>query len=145
MTQSFRRIKIDVNDTLYSKIIRFGVTRCLRCIKVRDLQCAHIVGRSSYSTRFALEPVRNAVPLCSDCHSWFDQHKDNTPIFNEAARAFFTASQNSYYWLVQFAGYEWRDLQKLYLAGQQTMKFKYAWTKKEITKDLRAHLKRLES
>lgn len=143
--QSFRRVKIDVNDTLYSKIIRFGHTRCLRCLKVKDLQCAHIIGRGNYSTRFLLGPVRNAVPLCSDCHDWFDRCKNNTPIFNENARPFFLAIENAYAFLVERCGYSWRDLQRLYLLGQTSPKEKYVYWKKDITLQLRIILRDLEN
>ena len=144
MTQFFRRIKIDVNDTLYSKIIRFGVERCQRCNERKTLQCAHIVGRASKSTRFLLEPVKNAIPLCATCHSWFDQHKDNTPVFDELARRYFSLAQNSYVFLFRSCGYSWTDLQKLIIWGKKPSSG-YKYVKSEITLQLKEHLKRLEA
>lgn len=147
MIQSFRSIKRDTNDILYSKIIRHGHTRCMRCHKFKlpeKLQAAHIIGRSGHSTRFQLEPVKNAVPLCADCHSWFDGAKDNTPIFDDASRRYFTPEKNAYAFLVENCGYLWRDLQKLYLAGQQRPKIHYKYWKKDMTKMLRLVLGELE-
>ncbi len=144
MSQSWRRIKTDVNDTLFSQIIRHGKTRCQRCQKVKTLQTAHIIGRGSYSTRFMLDPIKNAWAACSDCHSWFDKAKDNTPIFDDAARRYFKPESNAYAFLVENCGYLWRDLQRLYLAGQQRPKIHYKYWKKEMTKSLREELKRLE-
>lgn len=145
MIQSFRRCKIDINDTLFSKIIRHGKTRCQRCQKVKTLQAAHIIGRGSYSTRFMLEPVRNAISLCSDCHvGWFDKSKDNTPIFDDAARRYFKPESNAYAFLVENCGYLWKDLQRLYLLSQQRPKIHYKYWKKEQTRQLREYLDRLE-
>jgi hypothetical protein len=143
MTQQFRRIKIDPSDKLYSEIIRFGVKRCVRCSYVRPLQCAHIMGRGNMGTRWMLKPYRNALPLCADCHSWFDSCKDNTPIFDEEARAFFSPLKNAYAFLVTNAGYTWKDLENLYaLAHHKTTKCG-AFEKVEIRRQLKEHLKKL--
>lgn len=143
MTQSFRRIKLDANDILYSKIIRYGVNRCFRCHLWRDVQCAHIMSRRYYSTRFTLTPKPNAIPLCASCHDWFDSHKDNTPIFNEEARRYFMPAQNSYAFLVKRAvesgGYTWEDLQILYVKSQGVFTG-YVCKKKQINLELKAAL-----
>jgi len=143
MIQSFRRIKIDKNDTLYSQIIRFGETRCFRCHCVKSLQCAHIVGRGSKSTRFLLKPVRNAIPLCSDCHSWFDQSKDNTPVFNEESRPYFKKDKNAYVFLVSECGYSWRDIQYLVVTGNKPGKYG-SFDKPVIFFQLKETIKKLE-
>lgn len=142
MTQFFRGIKRDVNDDLYSKIIRFGITRCARCFNVRDLQCAHIMSRTHKTTRHLLFPVRNAVPLCADCHSWFDQHKMFVLIFEEDKRVF-KGRDESFSFLVESCGYTWNDLQKLYINARNTMTYNHH--KKEITEQLKQELKRLQS
>ena len=144
MIQHYRRIKTDVNDTLYSKIIRYGHTRCLRCRLHKNLQCAHIIGRSHKTTRWMLRPVKSSIPLCSDCHDWFDRSKDDTPLFNEKAREFFMPEKNAYMWLVYEGGYSWEELLKLYYLGHRTQTNCGAIEKKEITRQLKAVLKQLE-
>ena len=124
MIQSFRRIKIDPNDALYSKIIRHGKIRCERCLCVRDLQCAHIMPRGHHRTRYMLKPYKNAVALCCDCHNWFDTHRDDTPIFEVDARRFYSPLKNAYTFLVFRCGYTWLDLHNLYaLAHHGTSKY----------------------
>ena len=144
MIQSFRRVKIDVNDRLYSEIIRFGVTRCLRCGCVKALQCAHIIGRKHYTTRFVFLPKPNAIALCSDCHSWLDTHKMRDLIF-DAGKRVFNEKNESYTFLVKRCGYSWGDLQKLYLDAQGVMRPPYSWQKKDITKKLRSILDKLKA
>lgn len=144
MIQSFRAIKRDVNDDLFSKIIRHGHTRCLRCQKNKSLQTAHIFSRRFYPTRFQYEPVKAAVPLCADCHSWMDGAKDDTPIFNEDIRKYLKVDKNAFKFLVENCGYKWADLQKLYFQSHSRMNIKYIYIKKELTKNLREHLKKLE-
>jgi hypothetical protein len=51
-------------DALFSKLIR-SRGYCQRCGKTRDLQCAHIIGRSYNATR-TME--KNAWCLCAGCH-----------------------------------------------------------------------------
>lgn len=144
--QSWRKVKRSVEDDLYSKIIRFGHTHCLRCRRPKrpdQLQCAHIIGRGSKSVRWALKPVKNAIPMCSNCHDWFDSSKDNTPIFNEKAREYFTREKNAYTFLVEECEYTWEQLALLYYKGQQPatdIKFQMPG----IRKQLRDELKRLE-
>ncbi len=144
MTQSFRKIKLDSNDVIYSKIIRFGKYRCDRCHLVRDLQCAHIMGRGHYATRFMLEPVRNAVALCADCHDWFDSHKIRAVLFEEKKRVF-NYAEESYTWLVKGnQRYTWDQLLLLYAKGQTHFQG-YSFKKKEIGIYLKARLKELEN
>ena len=140
--QSWRRCRRDVNDDLFSKIIRHGQKKCWRCLRTKEpasLQAAHIVGRGSYTTRFQLEPVRNAIPLCADCHDHFDSHKMRDLIFEPEKRVF-TWKDESYTFLVEKCGYTWRDLQKLYISGQGTIKIKYQFWKKAMTLQLRQFL-----
>lgn len=140
MIQSFRKIKIDPNDKFYSEIIRFGLDRCQRCDCHRSLACCHIMGRSYKGTRWMIKPVRNAIALCADCHSWFDSCKDDTPIFNEKSRPFFLPEKNAYSFLVQRCYYKWDDLHNLYaLAHRSTIKYG-SIEKNEIKKQLKEYL-----
>ena len=140
--QSFRRIKVDVNDTLFSKIIRHGKTLCARCHKVRNLQCAHIFSRGHYNTRFN---PRNAIALCSTCHNdFFDRALDTTPIFSPDVRKYLSPEKNAFTFLVHGLNYRWEELQRLYLAAQQRPKIHYKYWKKDMTKTLREQLKKLE-
>lgn len=142
MTQHFRPIRLTVEDRLFSQIIRFGRDRCLRCHKFKALQAAHIFGRACKSTRHALEPKPNAIPLCSDCHSWFDTHVDDSPIFKEEVRPYIFADDNRYVFLVRFCGYTWNDLQKLYVMSKSPYPG-YKRNLPEIREKLRAHLSAL--
>ena len=142
--QSFRRIKITLEDKLFSKIIRFAETRCLRCNEVKILYCCHIIGRGHQATRFMLKPVRNAIPLCACCHDWFDKCKDDTPLFNEEARKYFLPEKNAYAFL-NTVGYSWQDLLKLYYLGHRPITNISLIEKMEIRRQLREHLKELEN
>lgn len=144
MIQSFRKIKIDPTDTLYSKIIRFGKLRCESCGKAKALQCAHIMGRGHIATRWALKPYRNAIALCADCHSWFDSCKDDTPIFNEEARPHFKQDKNAYAFLVERCDYSWDDLYKLYALAHHGYTKCGKFEKAEIREQLKQYLKQLE-
>lgn len=146
MIQSFRKCKIDINDTLYSQIIRAGHKSCLRCKKFvgyERLQCAHIMSRAHYSTRFMLRPICNAVHLCATCHSWIDSCKDNTPIFEENARKYFSKEKNAYTFLVSTGFYTWDDLAKLYALSCAPFQH-YKLFKKAITVSLREEYKKLD-
>lgn len=141
----FGRIKIDPNDTLYSKIIRFGRTRCMRCQLARELQCAHIIGRSHYATRFMLKPVRNAIALCMTCHNWLDTSKMKSLVFDPSKRVF-TASEESYTFLNVMCGYSWNDIEKLFILSQQVVSYSkskpiYFIIQNQLTEEL----KKLES
>lgn len=116
--QGFRKVKIRTNDKLYSQIIRFGKDRCDRCGLYRPLQCAHIMSRGSESTRYLLEPVRNAVALCSTCHDWFDRNKIKALLFEPAKRVL-SAADDGYTWLVEKMGYTWDQLMLLYVMAQR--------------------------
>lgn len=140
--KSFRRIKIDTNDTLFSKIVRHGKTRCMRCQKARELQCCHIFGRAHYSTRF---DFRNAIALCGTCHNdFFDKSKDDTPLFNPDIRRFLSPEKNAFTFLV-YSGYRWDELQRLYLKSREVPKIHYKYWKKDLTKQLREQLKKMEA
>lgn len=144
MSQSFRKIKLDSNDVLYSKIIRLGKYRCDMCHLVRDLECAHIVGRGHYATRFMLEPVRNAVALCASCHDWFDSHKITAVLFEEKKRVF-NLREESYTWLVKgHLAYTWDQLVLLYAKGQTVFQG-YSFKKKEIGIFLKEKFKQAEN
>ena len=131
----FYRAKIDVNDTLFSKLVRHGKKLCDRCGKERDLQCCHIIGRAHYATRFDL---RNAVAMCAGCHDWFDSHKITAVIFDPNKRVF-GACDESYHFLVKCLGYDWDEIARLYVKGQAPSGYKFS--KKLITKTLKQMLK----
>lgn len=144
VTQFFRKIKIDPSDKLYSEIIRFGKSRCVRCGCHKPLQCAHIVGRGHQATRWMLKPVRNAIALCADCHAWFDGCKDDTPLFVEEARKYFVQEKNAYAFLTTI-GYSWQDLLKLYYLGHRPVTNSGPVEKAEIRKQLKSHLENLKN
>lgn len=52
-------------DILFSKFIRARDPVCVKCLKGRPTQCAHIFGRGRLSTRWDTE---NAYGLCYYCH-----------------------------------------------------------------------------
>lgn len=155
--QKFRPIKRDPNDALYSEIIRsHGIGRCRRChlyFGYERLQAAHIIGRAHKTTRFLLKPKFNAIPLCSNCHSWFDQHKIDGLIFDEKKRVI-SPDDESFTWLVRskislngkpqdFWNYTWEDLYNLYaLSHHQTGKYG-TLQKVEIKKQLKEYLKNM--
>lgn len=122
MTQSWRKIKIDKNDVLYSKIIRYGKSKCLKCEKPRTLQCCHIMRRGHHSTRFLLEPKPNAIAMCSSCHDWADSHWMDSLIFDESKRVF-NHKEESYTFLVEKCGYTWEDIQTLKVLSNQVCKY----------------------
>jgi len=138
MAVRFRRSKRDVNDDLFSRIVRFGKTQCLRCGGAKPLQCCHIFSRGKYNTRF---DKNNAVHLCSNCHDWFDSHKIIACLVDEHKRVF-SAGEESFHWLIS-KGYTWDSLLRLYVKSEQVCTG-YSWKKKEITKQLKAELKKLE-
>ena len=141
--QSFRPIKISLEDKLYSRIIRHGETRCFRCSMVRPLQTAHIMSRTYKVTRWQLRPISNAIPLCAPCHSWFDSSKDDTPIFKPEGREYFTPEKNAYAFLVEDCGYTWEDLAKLYYLSHQTMRKTYHTDILEVRRQLKNVLEAL--
>jgi 5-methylcytosine-specific restriction endonuclease McrA len=59
-------------DILASQIVRKRDGRCLKCGKVGNLQCAHIIGRRNLATRWDLE---NLITLCISCHLYW-AHKE---------------------------------------------------------------------
>lgn len=156
--QRFRKITRDPNDTLYSEIIRtISRGRCRRChvfYGYERLQCAHIFGRGHKTTRFALKPKFNAIPLCSNCHGWFDSHKIDGLIFDEKKRVL-SPDDESFTWLVRskislngkpqdFWNYTWQDLYELYaLSHHKTGKYG-TLQKVEIRKQLKEYLKTIE-
>lgn len=141
----FRKIKIDINDRLYSKIIRFGKTRCDRCHLWRSLDCAHIMGRGNYTTRFMLHPVRNAVALCTTCHGWFDTHKI-VELLRDPAKRVFGFQDESFTWLVKsHLRYTWDDLTRLYVLSNAVSSMSYGRMKSAITTELKSVLAKLES
>lgn len=133
----FYKIKRDPNDKLYSEIIRFGKTRCERCGCVRDLQCAHIIGRRKKSVRFLVKPKPNAIALCAVCHSWLDEHKMWALIFDENKRVF-NEKEESFTFLVKCLGYTWDDLQKLYVKGNETISYNEV-TRRQINIELKEY------
>lgn len=70
-----------------------------------------------------LAPVRNAIPLCADCHhGWFDKRKMMDLIWNPLLRVF-TAEQESFTFLVEKCGYTWGGLEILYRKHLNVMKY----------------------
>lgn len=147
---------IDPNDTLYSKIVRtlaFG--RCRRCHRhfgFNGLDCAHIFGRGHKLTRFLLEPKFNAVPLCRECHTWFDSNKIVEFVFLPEKRTL-TRDEESFTWLVStkasvsgkpsnFWNYTWDDLQQLYTLSHQIGKYGVL-QKAEVRDRLKAYWKKI--
>lgn len=62
----FGQIKIDKNDSIFSKMIRERDKRCVLCNDTqRKSECSHFWGRGHKSTRFDGE---NAEYLCFTCH-----------------------------------------------------------------------------
>ena len=140
-----KRIKVDANDTHFSKIIRFGHQRCLKCGRVKDLECAHILPRGHYETRFMFKPIKNGIHLCGHDHEWFDSHKITSLLFNPKKRVL-NESEESYTFLVIKCGYTWKELRSLYETAMWAPRWQnYQFRKKEISKILRAELKRLEA
>ena len=145
MIQSFRRIKIDPNDKLYSEIIRFGRDRCQRCSARKPLACCHIMGRAHMGTRWMIKPVKNALAMCADCHSWFDGCKDDTPLFDVEARKYFRPDKNAYVFLVEEYGYTWENIMTLYIHSHRTITKMTAFDKEEIKKQLKEYLENLKN
>lgn len=136
----FFKVKFDVNDTLYSQIIRHNKVRCDKCHQVRELQCAHIMSRRHYPTRFMLEPICNAVALCAYCHDWFDTHKMRELLLDPKKRVL---DEESYTWLVRDMRYTWDQLLTLLVKAHSEYSG-YSLKKKLITTELRQHLKSLQ-
>ena len=133
----FYRPKIDINDKLFSQLVRFGKDRCDRCNLVRNLQTAHIFSRKYYNTRFYR---RNAVALCARCHDWFDSHKLIGCIFDERKQVL-SKFDEGFHWLVFSPwGYTWDELQRIYVKSQMIFTG-YSYKKKLITKQLKKELK----
>ena len=142
--RSWDRHKTDPNDVLYSKIIRFGQDLCWRCNKVRRLEAAHIMGRRHHSTRFMLDPVVNAIPLCGYCHrKWFDRKKMDRLLWDPKARVF-TAEDESYTFLVEKCGYTWAQLELLYIKHRNVSHYG-PLEKAAIRQELEGVLARLQS
>lgn len=148
----FIKLKRDLNDALYSDIIRLPAGgsegRCVRCGKYRKLDCAHIFSRDSYNTRFVLEPKPNAIPLCSianypydSCHKWFDGHKQESLVLNTEKRVF-QPFEESFTFLVVMCGYTWEQLEALKIKSDINAP-PYNQTKPAITIYLRAYQKKL--
>lgn len=110
----FYKQKIDKNDILFSKLIRFGKTKCDRCRLVKNLQCAHIFSRGKKNTRF---DERNAIALCVPCHDWFDSHKIKAVLLDENKRVF-SPRDEGYTFLVLQLGYSWDELLKLLVKSE---------------------------
>lgn len=130
------KVKINPTDTLYSKIIRFDKERCERCQHTAALQCAHIMSRRHLSTRWMLEPVKNAVALCSACHDWFDTHVSKDILFDERLQKI-KQPDNRYWFLVDKCGYTFESLVDLYRRAQCGP----PWSKKLFEDEIRTNLK----
>jgi len=59
-------------DKLASEVVKKRDKACLRCFKETDLQCAHIISRSHFNTRWDMD---NLLTLCRGCHYTF-AHKE---------------------------------------------------------------------
>lgn len=135
----FGRIKLQPNDALYSKIIRWGKNACDRCGGNHQLQCAHIMGRAHKGTRWMLYPVRNAIALCMSCHAWFDSHKI-TAVIVEPEKRVFKPNEEGFTFLVKGMGYSWAQLLRLYVLSQAISKP----DEKIVEMQLKLELNRLE-
>jgi hypothetical protein len=58
-------------DRLFSECIR-NIGQCEKCGSRENLQCAHVISRRHYNTRWDLE---NAICLCVKCHLYWS-HKE---------------------------------------------------------------------
>ena len=67
-----KKIKYDKKkaDILFSLLIR-EAGQCFKCTNTYRLQCAHIITRGYFGTRW---DIQNAVCLCSGCHVFFTYH-----------------------------------------------------------------------
>jgi len=133
---SFGYIKRDINDRLFSELVRMHHTVCQRCMKPNRLECCHIFSRGRYTTRF-LEV--NAIVLCASCHDWFDSHKISKCLWDKSKRVF-TAEDESYHFLVEKLGYTWEQLQEIYHLSQRPFRG-YKRQKKDITRYLKSEIK----
>ena len=91
--------------------------RCRHCgTTVKKLESAHIVGRSSFKTRWLL---RNGLTLCFTCHAEYDQHRNNAES-----------------WLVNHIGKElWAELQWLSRPCNAGGNYFYEDIKKQLEED----------
>jgi len=113
-----RKAKSYPNDKLYSEIIRMP-GYCFRCGKTSNLTCAHIMKRRHYHTRFLLKPKPNAIPLCTNCHSWFDTHMIMAVLLDPKKRVF-NHTEESFTFLVEKCGYSWGELLTLLAKSKET-------------------------
>lgn len=127
----FGKIKIDINDKLFSQFKRIQHKRCQKCGRSSHLSACHIYSRTYYSTRFDPE---NAVVLCPGCHDWFDSHKMTRCLWDEDKRVF-APEDESFHFLVSL-GHTWDGLIALYLKSRRPFKG-YSFKKKMISKYLR--------
>ena len=70
-------------DTTFSRLVRLRADyRCEKCggcfEEGRGLECAHLFRRTWRSIRW--HPL-NAASLCSECHTWFDQHEHDSELW----------------------------------------------------------------
>lgn len=108
------KIRIDKNDTLFSKIMRIKNPICCKCGKTENLNTCHIFSRGHYNTRF---DEKNTVSMCFGCHQWFDAHKIFACLFYENKRCF-DESEEAFHFLVLRCGYTWEALLELYRKSQ---------------------------
>jgi len=109
------RIKVDKNDTLFSKLKRAKFPACQKCGKRENLQAAHIFSRGHYNTRFDED---NCIVLCFTCHQWFDTHKIFACVFDEGKRCF-EHDEESFHFLVKKCGYTWEKILQIYRLSQE--------------------------
>lgn len=59
-----------IADELFAKIVR-SAGKCFKCGNTYNLQCAHIISRGYFGTRYDFD---NALCLCSGHHVWYTHH-----------------------------------------------------------------------
>jgi len=84
---------------------------CVRCRKVDNLQCCHIISRSHRATRWHFD---NALCLCADCHMNF-AHK-NPLLFNDFVEEYLGRERYSQLLMMGTMVRKWSldDLHQLY-------------------------------
>ena len=94
------------------------------------------MGRGHGTTRFLLEPVRNAIPLCVSDHDWFDTHKIQALILDPEKRVL-NWKDESFSFLVEKCGYSWKDLELLLVMCNRTTHYNNKFQEELINQQLK--------
>ena len=82
---TWRNVKIKrwAADDWFSKCVRASAPHglCISCRRREATDCAHIIGRAVFATRWC---KANAVPLCRHCHDHYGSHPLEFTDFIEA-------------------------------------------------------------